>query len=117
LVTAYPYERHPYDNTAIIEAAARAIYENDYIDNEPVPDHWVELAQEDPPFADYYRKQARAVLAAVTPLIRAAVLEEAAKELDMRAIKPDASCDQFSQGRNHGLQLASKVVRALKEQP
>jgi hypothetical protein len=61
------------------------------------------------------RQFATTFLAAVTPLIRAATLEEVAKELDMRAIKPDASCDQFSQGRNHGLQLASKVVRALKE--
>lgn len=65
-------------NQAITEAAARAIYENDYIDGEPAPDRWVELTREDPPFTEYYRKQAEAVLDTVTPLIRNAALEEAA---------------------------------------
>jgi len=67
------------------------------------------LAQEDPPFAEYYRKQARAAVATVTPLIRAAALEEAAQ-----AFEPPPDSPSY---RRWGVEDIAAHIRSLKEQP
>jgi hypothetical protein len=78
---------------AIIEAAARAIA--------PINEYWAEYALD---------RHTRRVLAAVTPLIRGAALEAAAKEAEV-----------FSRHENwEVMSVVRKVaasIRAIKEQP
>jgi pantoate kinase len=77
--------------SAIIEAAARAM--GDILSD----------FETDPTL---YRMLARAAVAAVTPLIRAAALEEAAKVAEKQPYYPADICN-----------LIAAVIRALKEQP
>ena len=67
-------------NPAIIEAAARVLFERDMPGSwDHIEDykHWT--AEDE---RDEYRETAAAVLAAVTPLIEAAALERAAKSFE-----------------------------------
>jgi len=105
-----------YEMTApIIEAAARAlmnICEADLVETlggpNDVPLTWEEA---DERLRDHYRQRAPANLAAFTPLIRAQVLEEAAKvaeEFESEIDGPLASAD--------GTYIAA-ALRALKQEP
>ena len=79
---------------AIIEAAARAMCIREF------PGKWDIISNES---REWYRDLARSSIAAVTPLIRAAALEEAAKVAEREEMWL-------------GDQIATDI-RALKEQP
>jgi hypothetical protein len=81
----------------IIEAAAQAIF----------PKAWEEA---DADSRVWYLATARSVLAAVTPLIRAAALKEAAK------VAEEYPCSASSALPGTGDQIAA-AIRAIKEQP
>jgi hypothetical protein len=88
----------------IIEAAHRALYDTDGWD------------QDD-------ERKVHAVLAAVTPLIRAAALEEAALSQSERSIllqalriaEEDGSLEEFATGKQ--VERIVEKLRALKEMP
>jgi hypothetical protein len=87
----------------VIEAAARALYD---FDSYPMP--WGDEIEEK---RNDYRELATTVLAAVTPLIRAAALEEAA-----RAFEPDEDGHDAHSYRWTAEEIAA-AIRSLKEQP
>jgi hypothetical protein len=78
---------------AIIEAAARAIYNNG-LEWHDCPDEW-------------YREMLSVVLAAVTPLIRADALEEAARAFEFDGDGHDAHSYRWTAGE------IAAAIRAL----
>jgi hypothetical protein len=91
------------DHDDIIEAAARAIWDNA---NSPPLYPWDERSTD----KSYYLNLATAILTAVTPLIRAAALEEAEQ-----AIRQCSCLDK--NGNILATRSVIAAIRALKEQP
>jgi hypothetical protein len=84
---------------AIIEAAARALFASEMPDSD-----WEVF----PGLHDKFRACARAVLAAVTPLIRAEAFEDAAKVAER--------FNDYGWGGTVGENIAA-AIRSLKDQP
>jgi hypothetical protein len=105
--------RHPRSEgeamSDILEAAARIVFDRDDLSGwdrraEGATEWAVEVERED------YRATARAVLAAVAPLIRAAALEEAAAAAETRDLGDNSAQDGLAQ------EIAA-AIRALAGRP